>query len=377
MRKLIIIILGIFLLLVGCVEEEPPKKPSIIGVKDGEVYNSSVQIELEEEKDDVEYNAKIDGKTYNFGDSYDVEGKHTFEVIASKGEASTTTSISFEIDTTPPANPDITGVKNNEVYMKPVKIHVEEKQGISYNYKLNGNDYNLGTEIKEDGEYTFTVIATKNKNELSTKKQIKFTIDQTTYSQEAFEYFKEIAFGAEYGGSPYITKWLDDINIEIIGNPTQKDIETIQKVIDELEQLTPLTINIVENKANINMYFVPQGDFRKYIPGAVLGNWAYFRYYKGERGQINQAKIAIGTFGSDQENRNHHIREEMTQVLGLGNDSTKYKNSIFYETEAEVNNQDFSKLDKKVIEILYRPDVKVGMTEKEVTDLFKDRIRDN
>ncbi|HCX64701.1 MAG TPA: hypothetical protein DHN33_05780 [Eubacteriaceae bacterium] len=165
------------------------------------------------------------------------------------------------------------------------------------------------------------------------------------------------------------------MRIKIGGNPTQEDLETVDEVVSELNDIiSTIELSVVEENENINMYFVPQGDFREYISGAVLGNWAYFRYYTKDRWEIDKAIITIGTFGSNQEDRDHHIREELTQALGMGKDSPKYKDSIFYESEGQSLNLDYSPLDKKVIEILYRKDIALGMDEEEVLKVISDRI---
>ena len=47
----------------------------------------------------------------------------------------------------------------------------------------------------------------------------------------------------------------------------------------------------------------------------------------------------------------HILREELTQSLGLCNDSWKYEESIFYQGYSTVT--EYSELDKKVIQMLY------------------------
>jgi hypothetical protein len=49
--------------------------------------------------------------------------------------------------------------------------------------------------------------------------------------------------------------------------------------------------------------------------------------------------------------RKHVILEEITQSLGLANDSMRYPDSIFYEGESYITS--LSKMDKEVIKMLY------------------------
>jgi hypothetical protein len=47
----------------------------------------------------------------------------------------------------------------------------------------------------------------------------------------------------------------------------------------------------------------------------------------------------------------HLLREELTQSLGLVNDSWKYKNSIFYQ--GWTTTTEYSDIDRELIDILY------------------------
>ena len=47
----------------------------------------------------------------------------------------------------------------------------------------------------------------------------------------------------------------------------------------------------------------------------------------------------------------HILREEVTQCLGLGNDTYQYDNSIFYQGYSTVT--EYSELDKEIIKMLY------------------------
>jgi hypothetical protein len=55
--------------------------------------------------------------------------------------------------------------------------------------------------------------------------------------------------------------------------------------------------------------------------------------------------------GNDTEAQRSILREEITQSLGLCNDSWKYKNSVFYQGWGTVT--EYSDLDKEIIQMLY------------------------
>ena len=53
----------------------------------------------------------------------------------------------------------------------------------------------------------------------------------------------------------------------------------------------------------------------------------------------------------NQKAQKHLLREELTQSLGLCNDSWKYDNSIFYQGWTTTNQ--YSEMDKRLIDMLY------------------------
>jgi len=54
---------------------------------------------------------------------------------------------------------------------------------------------------------------------------------------------------------------------------------------------------------------------------------------------------------SNNSQRKHILREEITQSLGFGNDSYRYPESIFYQGWTEVH--EYSDIDKEVIKMFY------------------------
>lgn len=376
MKRLAFIVFTAFyiILFLGCATA--PKSPAIIGVKEGEIYGRPVVITLDKAEKGVKYIATIDNKEYQLGSCFTNEGIHTLVLTASLNNKSTVSIIDFEIDTIPPNTPTVQGLQEGGIYSGSVNIGVQQEEGVIHTAIIDGNEYRFNTPFDEEGEHTLKVTATKERNNLSSEKNMDFSIDNTVYTKKEVDYFVEIALGSEYGGSPYVKKWLSDVKIKVGGNPTHDDLVTLKKVVFELNSIIqPIDLSVVENDENINIYFVPQGDFSKYIPGAVMGNWAYFTYYTKDRWEIEKAVITIGTFGSEQRDRNNFIREELTQALGMGNDSPRYRNSIFYETEGESLNEKYSKLDKKVIEILYRTDITLGMDKEEIFQVLENRIK--
>jgi hypothetical protein len=186
-------------------------------------------------------------------------------------------------------------------------------------------------------------------------------------SSESFAYFKEVAFDSEFSNSSdrVIRKWVSPVKIRIIGSPTLADRNTLKAVVSELSGLTDLNFEIVDGKnkkkSNVNIHFAPEEKFASILPDYKGGNSGFFWVNWNEAKHITQATILISTTGITQKERSHLIREELTQSMGLMADSQKYPDSIFYQGWTEVN--EYSAVDKQVIQMLYDPQVKPGMDE--------------
>jgi hypothetical protein len=66
------------------------------------------------------------------------------------------------------------------------------------------------------------------------------------------------------------------------------------------------------------------------------------------------------------------IREEVTQLLGLLNDVSWYPESIFNDDNFA---NDYAPIDRAVIEMLYRPDMRAGLDERETRKVLRHAYR--
>ena len=193
---------------------------------------------------------------------------------------------------------------------------------------------------------------------------------QSRYTDKEIGYFTEIALGTEYGNNTQvIRKWDSDIRIKINGNPNEKDLQSLNQVISDINEIIgdKINVSIVSTNQNIDINFVPLTDFS--ICNAVSGNYGYFNC-KWRNDVIYECDICIATDETLlQEERSHMIREEITQSLGLMKDSLKYRDSIFYEGWTQT--QRYSEIDRKMIEILYSDDIRPGMRKEEVEFILR------
>jgi len=185
-------------------------------------------------------------------------------------------------------------------------------------------------------------------------------LGRTQTQQEIQDYFNEVAYGSDELSGPQtqkITKWEKDIIMYIEGYYTTQDIINIKNIVAELNGIqnrVKITITKTKSAANSIVYF---GDFKTFDK-KYLNNTAgdiSCNGYCGIFGPVNSTIIeSVKIFIRSQcstGDRKHAIIEEITQSLGLANDSWKYPESIFYEGYSTT--QQLSKLDRELIKMLY------------------------
>ncbi|MEO0409495.1 MAG: DUF2927 domain-containing protein [Cyanobacteria bacterium P01_A01_bin.135] len=192
------------------------------------------------------------------------------------------------------------------------------------------------------------------------------------YSLEALQYFQEIAFGNEFGSSSrrQIRKWVNDPIIRVHGSPTAADRVALAQIVAELNTIigrhSPQVQLVIlddgdRQEANLDIYFVPHLEFPSYEPNYQPGNLG-FAYVNWSQNRIYRGRILISTVDITQQERSHLIREELTQAMGLLQDSEWYDKSIFYQ--GWTSTTEYTELDETVIEMLYYPAVQPGMDER-------------
>lgn len=194
-----------------------------------------------------------------------------------------------------------------------------------------------------------------------------FQSDTNNFTQEEIDYFTEIVLGAEFGDEiPVIKKWTNDIRLKIVGKPTEADMQTINSIISDLNYLIGgIKIKLVDKKENLTITFPPENQFKVIDQNYVPTNYGFFwALWHDDNFVIYNASILVSSAGITQQERSHLIREELTQSLGLMNDSNKYNNSIFYQEWTDFT--EFSKIDKSVIKLLYLKKIKPGMSKEQV-----------
>lgn len=116
-------------------------------------------------------------------------------------------------------------------------------------------------------------------------------------------------------------------------------------------------------KYGIDIYFLPQTKFTEIEPNYQPGNLGFFWLSWNYAGWIQHANILIDST-VPQKLRNHLLREELTQSLGLMNDSPRFPHSIFFGGQS--NDTAYLPIDRQLIVMLYQPDIQPNMTAFDV-----------
>ena len=196
------------------------------------------------------------------------------------------------------------------------------------------------------------------------------------YSEGEIDYFVEIAVGTEFSDEgEFIRRWAKDIRVRVIGDATPADLDVVNAVVSEVNGLvSAVRVAVVAEgaDADINIVFAPQSEFPDLDPLYVPGNEGFFVIGWDRSCEIQFARILIASDLDSDRRRAHLIREELTQSLGLPQDSFRYPGSIFYQRASEVT--EYLPIDRAVIEMLYRPEVDPCMNSEAVRAALR-RVR--
>lgn len=191
-------------------------------------------------------------------------------------------------------------------------------------------------------------------------------------------YFQEVALNSEYGssGGQVVRKWEGNIRMMLKGERVETLEAELDRIIAEINDLiAPLKIERVEDSALANyfVYFGPGSQYALLEPNAadyVANNWGLTWIYWNDTNHIYKGSLYIDIERAREEAaRSHLLREELTQSLGLLNDSYRYPESIFYQGWTLTT--DFAPIDREIIRLLYVPEIEAGMNAAEVETVFQ------
>ncbi len=214
----------------------------------------------------------------------------------------------------------------------------------------------------------------------------------TDYEINLIDYFKEIALKSEYFDNPEkITKWIKPMSLFIYKEAAMNvQMTTIHSTIENINNIASdgfrVEVTNDHKKANAFLYLCEKGKvkevapkFYKLLNDSINYEYSGFSYveFKWTNFVITKALMFVDSESSIEEQK-HAIIEELTQSIGLSNDSDKYPDSIFFEADSIQNSGDYqySKMDVALINFLYNPKMKPGYKDRTAELVIKKILKD-
>jgi len=182
-------------------------------------------------------------------------------------------------------------------------------------------------------------------------------INTEKYSDESVKYFNSVATKSEFSSGKFQPhRWRKDMKIYVKGDKPDYLMNELNKIVGELNDIIK-TINIKivddESESNFVVFFGGQSGYNEICStsiGLTEHNYGLFVVDGGV--SIGGGSMYVDTERSSTKSaKKHLLREELTQSLGLFNDTYDYPNSIFYQGWTETN--EYAPIDIELISMLY------------------------
>lgn len=224
-------------------------------------------------------------------------------------------------------------------------------------FLLSCNNTNTDRAVGDSTEKTVESAVTEPSDAIEVASETAGTV---------LDYFAEIAFGSEYGdSSDRLCRWEDRILYKVTGNPSDSDTELIEYLTDKLNKIKGfpgIEKAGIGDTANFEIMFITRDEIIKLFDDATDACTGMSEYtWDTESYRIIKARAAIDS--DEVEERESTVCEEILQSLGLAMDSYTHKDSVFYQGKCVYRRP--SKLDFAMVELLYHPEMKTGMTRHE------------
>jgi hypothetical protein len=189
-------------------------------------------------------------------------------------------------------------------------------------------------------------------------------------------YFDVIVFGAEIEkklAQKVVAKWDGPIRIAFQGRVRPEYRRFAAAHLKTLAALTGVTFQVLkpgQKGQSLDLVFVPRAQMGKIkIPGVdpkliaklAAPGGCYFLSWKKPEKRIIKAVIVVNS-ERDKFGINHCLLEEISQSLGLPNDSDLIRPSLFSDRDQLTEP---SRTDKILLKALYHPRMKAGLARRE------------
>ena len=185
----------------------------------------------------------------------------------------------------------------------------------------------------------------------------------------------EYSSGGSQGEATKLTRWEDTINIYVYGKPAKQDLQDLNKFLMEIAVHCPNMPNIrlveSESESNVTIWYGPLKEMKDHLLSYTDGNWGYFSYLHSGY-TMTRGTIAIATDVNNAASKKHLLQEELVGLFGLTNDHDRYSDSILYQ--AWTTTPQLCDVDWLMLNMLYDPDLRPGMTAKEAYNILEAKI---
>lgn len=195
--------------------------------------------------------------------------------------------------------------------------------------------------------------------------------------------FAQVAFGDEYDPGrriDRIRKWTEPLRISLHGKEAPRYRPTVRRHARELAGLTGLEITIqppLGRNANVAIHFVrrdkmaalarPHAPRPDLLPAIIPASACLFVFRRNADWRIVSALILVSIDEPVEHNR-RCLLEELTQVLGLPNDSNLIRRSVFHDAGGY---DSLPPADRIMLRALYDPRMKPGTPKQQAVALFR------
>ena len=205
--------------------------------------------------------------------------------------------------------------------------------------------------------------------------------DDSLSNAQVVDNLMEIVFGSEFVGedSNIVRKWTVPLRIAIYAKEPERYRALVEPVLQQLHGLSGLDIQLVDRSApaqNAYILILGREQFYAYAASHLSAgknprtntDLDCFGVFAADRGgAINELTAVIPESASEATKRSCVI-EEVTQALGLPNDSFTVNPSIFNDDDRY---QDLTWQDQLFLRVLYDARVRPGMTRAAFEPLAK------
>lgn len=195
------------------------------------------------------------------------------------------------------------------------------------------------------------------------------------FTDREIDAYVTVALSTEFGSDPgVVRKWPegDPIVVRVLGDPSAEDREELEAVASDLEDVYGASPVAVTDTAppDVRVHFAPESEFEEIDPRYVPRNFGFFFFNWDASFRILRSRVLIdiGTVG--QATREHLIREELTQSMGLPMDTPAFGRSVFH-SDFGVMPRAYSPVDTAILRIHGRPEIRPGMDEAEVREVLR------